>query len=422
MGRIDYHGPDIETYVTQRPIDATSWQHRLYKFVEGAVLIAYFLTFGIFAIGIGFLLVTGNHAAGRDIIAFWAAGQQIVHHANPYDAASILAIERSAGYPTAAATLIMRNPPSAMVLAAPLGLFRLFTASLVWSVALLAAFLLSVHLLWLEHGRPHNKIHLLGYSFAPAIGCVMGGQSALFALLGLVLFLRLYSRRPFLAGLSLWLCALKPHLLLPFALVLLIWIAVSRSYRVLAGAILAISASSLIAWHLDPSIWSQYQALLRSPGVQGEYIPCLSIALRFAIAPSRMIVQYLPAAAGCIWAVAYYWKRRATWDWMQDGALLMLVSFLVSPYAWLSDQTVLLPALLLCAYRATTKPQLGVLMAGSAFIEIAQLAQKSMHSSIYLWMPAMWLIWYLYVSWKASPAQTQDALAPTGPLSVNSAA
>lgn len=410
------------TDVTQRSIDAASWQHRLNKFVEGAVLITYFLTFGIFAVGIGFLLVTGNHASGRDIIAFWAAGRQIIHHANPYDAASILALERSVGYSVSADTLIMRNPPSAMILAAPLGFFRLFTASLVWSVALLTAFLLSVHLLWLEHGRPPNKIHLLGYTFAPAIGCIMGGQSSLFALLGLVLFLRLHTRRPFLAGLSLWLCALKPHLFLPFALVLLIWIVVSRGYRVLAGAILAIAASSLIAWHLDPAIWSQYQTLLRSPGVQREYIPCLGIALRFAIAPERMSLQYLPAAAGCIWAVLYYWKRRTTWDWMQDGALLMLVSFLVSPYAWLSDQAVLLPALLLAAYRATTKPQLGVFMAACAFVEIAQLAHKNMHSSIYLWMPLMWLLWYLYVSWKARGAGTQDAIAPTGPLHANSAA
>lgn len=385
-------------------------------------MITYILTFEIFAIGIGLVLVTGNHASsGRDIVAFWAAGQQLVHHANPYDAASILAIERSVGFPAASGTLIMRNPPSAIVLAAPLGFFSLFTASLVWSLALLGAFVLSVHLLWLTHGRPRNKIHLLGYSFAPAIGCIIAGQSSLFALLGLVLFLGLHSRRPFLAGLSLWLCALKPHLFLPFALVLLVWIAVSRSYRVLAGAILAIGASSLIAWHLDPSIWAQYQSLLRSPDVQSEYIPCLSIALRFAVAPQRTSLQYLPAAAGCIWAVVFYWKRRTTWDWMQDGALLMLVSFLVSPYAWLTDQAVLLPALLLGAYRATTKPQLGVLMVASAFVEIAVFAQKSMHSSIYIWMPPMWLAWYLYVSWKARSAQTQDVAAHTGPLCANSA-
>ena len=110
----------------------------------------------------------------------------------------------------------MRNPPSALLLTLPLGFFGLRAGALLWSLFLLACLVLSVRMLWAMHGRPRNQLHWLGYTFAPALDCLMSGQMSLFVLLGLVLFLRLHRSRPFLAGASLWLCMLKPHLFLPF--------------------------------------------------------------------------------------------------------------------------------------------------------------------------------------------------------------
>ena len=52
---------------------------------------------------------------------------------------------------------------------------------------------------------------------------------------------------PFAAGLALWLCMLKPHLLLPFAAALLLWIVTSRAGRVLAGAVVALALSTAAA-------------------------------------------------------------------------------------------------------------------------------------------------------------------------------
>jgi Glycosyltransferase family 87 len=377
------------------------WRRDAWKAVEPAIAIACALTFALFALGVCVLLLTGNRPGHRDVVSFWAAGRQIDRHADPYDSASILKIEQSVGYSDQDQVLIMRNPPSALCLVMPLGLFEMRPAALSWAVLLLAAFLLSVHMLWVMHGRPDNKLHFLGYSFAPALICILGGQTSLFALLGLVLFLRFHRERQFAAGLALWLCALKPHLFLPFGAVLLMWIVVSRGYRVLAGTALAIAASSLVAWRLDPAVWTQYRQMMHSSGIENEFIPCLAVALRFAIRFQAMWLQYVPAVAGCIWAIHFYWTRRDTWDWMEHGALLMLVSILVSPYSWLTDQALLVPALLLGAYRATTRAQLGALALASALIEVAQTAGKGMHSALYLWTTPFWLAWYLYVSSKA---------------------
>ncbi|MGD0797355.1 MAG: glycosyltransferase family 87 protein [Acidobacteriaceae bacterium] len=376
-------------------------QSKFRTFAEAAVVIVCTLALGAFVIGLCVLLITGNNAGGRDVVSFWVAGRQIVHHADPYDGEAVRAMERSVGFKDTAQTLIMRNPPSALLLVVPLGLVGLRVGTLVWSLLLIASLIGSVHTLWAMHGRPPNKLHYLGYTFAPALTCILGGQTALFALVGLVLFLRLHRTRPLIAGLTLWLCALKPHLFLPFAAALLLWVVATRSYRLLSATLLALLASSLIAWRLDPQVWTQYGQMMRTSGIQNEFIPCLGIALRFAIDRNAMWLQYLLAVAGCVWAVVFYWRRRAAWDWMQDGAPLMLVSILVSPYGWLTDQTLVIPALLVGIYRASSREELGVLALASAAIEIAQIARPGMHSAFYLWTTPFWLAWYLYVTMKA---------------------
>lgn len=388
------------------PHPSASWRDKARSFVEPAVVIVCSLVFTAFVLGLCLLLLTGSRPAGRDIVSFWAAGRQIVAHANPYDSAATLKIEESAGYTSKIEGYIMRNPPYALCLVMPLGLFALHTANLLWSLLLMAALALSVHLLWIIEGRPRSKLHYLGYSFGPALLCILGGQIALFALLGLVLFLRYNESRPFVAGLALWLCALKPHLFLPFLAVLLLWIILRRQYSLLAGALLALTSSSLLAWHFDPQVWSHYTQLLHSPLIEHEFIPCLAMALRFAIHRQALWLQYVPAAIACIWAIHFYWWRRDQWDWMQHGALLMLVSLLVSPYSWITDQSLLVPALLVGAYRATTRAQLGVVLLASVFIEITPVMGKDLHSPLYLWTTPLWLAWFLYVSAKSRRADS----------------
>jgi hypothetical protein len=378
---------------------------------EYVVVVACMLIFGLFAMGIGKLLITGNNPSGRDIVSFWAAGQRVAHHANPYDSDAVVAMERSAGFPTTAQPLIMRNPPSALALVVPLGWLSLRTASLLWSILLLGAFALSVHLLRQFVDRPGSRIYLLGYSFGPAIGCVLGGQTSLFALLGLVLFFRLHRNHAFYAGLALWLCALKPHLFLPFGVALLFWIVDTRHYRIAVAAALALAASSLAAMHLDPAIWTNYAEMMHAPEIRNEFIPCLGIALRRAIHPQSLWLQYVPAALGCVWAAWFYLRHRTTWDWINHGALLMLVSMLVSPYSWVTDQAVLMPAVLLGAYRATSRAQLAAVAVVSMAIEVAQISGKGMHSAIYGWLPLYWLLWFLYVSLKRR-TQTDTNAAP----------
>ncbi|MGA2085861.1 MAG: hypothetical protein ABSG60_10110, partial [Terracidiphilus sp.] len=244
-------------------------------------------------------------------------------------------------------------------------------------------------------GHPINHLHWLGLSFAPALICMMMGQTSLFALLGYVLFLRLHPTRPFMAGMSLWLCALKPHLFLPFGVVLLVWVLVSRSYRILAGAAVAMAASCAAVSCIDLAAWIDYARMMRTMGTVSENVPCMSVALRLWLSPRTMWLTYLPAALGCAWALGYFWTRRQAWDWMKHGSPLMLVSFLTAPYSWIYDGCLAIPALLEGAYLTRSKTCLAVLAFASVLIEVELIGGIKISSVLYLWTAPVWLAWYL---------------------------
>ena len=368
-------------------------------FAELSIAIIGGLALALIAIFLCVVPLTGKMASGRDFVVYWATGQQLAHHANPYDADAMMRIERSAGLPAQYGALYMRNPPPYLPLAYPLGFIGLRAGALIWSLILTGCLAFSVRMLWVMHGRQNNRLHWLGYSFAPAMICLFAGQTSLFALLGLVLFLRYHATRPFVAGLSLWLCALKPHLFLPFGTALLAWIAVTRSYKIVAGAAVAVAASCGFVYWIAPAAWTEYLTMIRTSGVIQEYIPCISVALRVWIWPHAIWIAYVPSAIGCAWALGYYVVRRHNWNWMKDGGLLMQVSILVAPYCWMFDQSLAMPALLHGAYVTRSRILLAVLAFTSILLDAEVIGGIKMASFLFLWTAPVWLIWYLFAGW-----------------------
>jgi hypothetical protein len=334
--------------------------------------------------------------ARRDFIVYWATGHQLVQHGNPYDPAAINRIERDAGFRGPGA-FYMRNTPWALPLAWPLGYFSPTASALPWSLVMIALLVASVRILLRLFG-PAAGTHLawLGYCFPPALFCIILGQTSILVLLGLVLFLRHHKSRPFAAGAALWLCTLKPHLLLPFAFVLLLWIIVSRAWRILLGSVTAFALGALLTSLIDPSAWSQYAYYMRTSVITREFTPCLGDLLRDRINPSAEWIAFIPAVLGCIWALAYFWPRRHIWDWLEHGSPLILVSLLVAPFGWIFDQSVALPAILYAVSRKPSAALLSLLALIYVLIEIQIISPFGLHSPVYMWVAPAWLIWYLF--------------------------
>ncbi len=363
------------------------------------------LAFVFTVLNIDTALLERNSAGRRDFVEYWASGQQLAHHANPYDGAAILPLERSVGLPLSdTAAQIMPNPPTALLLVYPLGFLGPRPGGLLWAFLLLTCLVVSVRMVWKMYGSPKNHLRLLGYTFGPALVCVSVGQVGLFILLGLVLFLRFHQSRPLVAGAALWFCALKPHLFLPFGVVLLVWVVVSRSYKIVLGAVSALAFSAAIAFVLDPLAWTQYSQMMRSERIDRLFIQCLSNLLRRSISPNTVWLQYLPAILACIWALDYFRRHRHDWDWTFRSSPLMLVSVLVAPYTWFTDQAILLPALLNAVFVTRSRGLLAALALMSAAIEIGPLrGMPILQSPFYLWTAPAWLAWYLYAVRTGNP-------------------
>ncbi|HXE07855.1 MAG TPA: glycosyltransferase 87 family protein, partial [Acidobacteriaceae bacterium] len=347
------------------------------------------------AVSILAFALTASSAANRDFISYWAAGKQLVHHANPYDGPAILGWEQSAGF-HGMQPFFMRNAPNAFFLAVPLGLLGVRAAAVCWSLVLLACLALSVRLTWIMEGRPPGRLHLVGYLFPPALACLLAGQLGLLLLLGFTVFLYFHIERPWLAGAALVLCSAKPHLFLPFGLVLLLWCLRRKSWKILAGAFSAIAASLLLAYLLDPNAWSQYARMVSTAGLRDELIPSLSLIFRLLIHRSWVWLQFIPVTAACLWAIGWF-SRTPQWSWRREGLLLLLVSVMAAPYAWVTDEAVLMPAMLFALYRLerSGRSMLPYLCAAlPALLEVVFGVQPD--TPWYLWTTPAWLAFYLF--------------------------
>ena len=409
MPRIEAPGPGSRL---ERPAPAA----RLRILIEFLVVGICTLAFALNAAGIGATLLTDNFAGQRDFVSYWASGHQLVQRADPYDAPAILDLEHSAGFGANLPPLIMRNPPPSLLLVLPLGLLGVRGASLVWSLLMVASLWISVRMVAAMHTRQGSPLNLLAYSFAPALSCLIAGQMGLFVLLGLVLFLRLHRTRPFLAGASLWFCALKPHLFLPFGVVLLLWIVFSRRYTIMLGAAAAFAFSTAVAMTFDPHVFAHYTQMMQSAQLDTKFIPCVSTMLRLYLNPNAVWIQFVPAALGCLWATIWFLRHR-DWDWVEHGSLLVLVSVVVAPYSWFMDQAVLLPAILHGLYRNRSRNLVALLAILSAIVEIANFRGVPLGNRIlYPWTAPVWLAWYLLAT--RTSASTAEIVTQTMPAEV----
>ncbi len=357
--------------------------------------------------------LTNENAASRDYIGYWAAGQQMVLGASPYDAVAVLRMEKAVGLGNQQIR-ITPSPPLALSLLLPLGFLSAKAGLVFWLMAQIAALSSAIGILWLLQGSPPTRIHLFGYFFAPAAACIMAGQMGIFFLLGIVLFLYLRESWPVLAGAALLPCALKPHLFLPIAIVFVMWVVIRKAPRLLLGFFVALIVSYAAVLHFDPHAWSQYMEMMRTTGVESRFAPTLSANLRLYVAPQAVWLQYLPTFLACGWAAWYFFSRRDRWSWIEHGMLVLLISLLCAPYAWITDESVLLPAVLIGLYRAIELKRSVlpiVIFAAAALIEL--LSNVPIIAWYYMWTVPAWLGWFVYAT-RLSGTFVNDRLSGAG--------
>ncbi len=356
--------------------------------------------------------------ADRDSIAYWAAARLLIDHQDPYSSPSVLALQRGQGY-HAEKPLVLRTPPWSLWMVLPLGWLNAYWAWVLWVAVLLVSLLVSMRLSWRmygDDGRPPTVFLLAGYLFAPVPACLVAGQLGLVLLLGIVLFFVFEERHPWLAGAVLLIPFAKPHLFTLLWPILAIWIASRKKWTMAAGFALAFSSSVAVAWAFDPAVFSHYREMLRQASIQFEFIPAISGVVRLIFFRRFFWAQFLPMVAAFGWSAWYYWKNRDIWTWKNHGPALLVVSVLTTPYAWMTDETILLPAILqavLWMYQARAKLTLSsqLVIFTFACLDLLLLlllrAKIPFATGIYFWSSLVWVSWYWYAQ-RFRPGMTQS--------------
>ena len=322
------------------------------------------------AVGVRFAPHYGNAAVLRpfDYLQYQSAGRATLAGQNPYDGRVLYPIQQEIGTGWAD-PVMMWNPPWTLPLALPLGAMHWRFGQLLWFALNFAAVVGSAWLLWRIFDGPRERQWLafaLTLGFAPTLFLLLLGQISGLLLFGLTGFLwAVRNERYPLAGCCVALTAIKPHLFVPFAMLLLLEAIHKSQYRrtIVAGG-LALTVCGLIPLAWNPDVWSQYReatgaGAAASHSTIREWVhPTLGYAIRQALPGEPFRAMFLPLLVVLPLVTVYWYRRRATWNWTVELPRVVIVSLLAAPYgAWGFDLVVLLipvvqAAVWLSAHRA----------------------------------------------------------------------
>jgi len=349
----------------------------------------------------------------RDSIAYWTAGRLLLAHADPYDTDKVFEMEQQQGY-VEQKPLVLRTPPWSLFMVLGLGVLDAFWAWVVWVAASVAGLLLAMRLCWRIYGAqriPQNVFWIVGYLFAPVPACLVAGQMGIMLLLGLVLFLCWEAKRPYLAGAALILPFAKPHLLSLFWVALIFWVVSRKKWALAIGFVMAFALACLLPSLFDPRVFGDYREMLRRASVGLEFIPALSGVIRLLFFRRWFWVQFLPVAIGLAWCAQFVAQRRSNWNWQEHAPALIVTSVLTTPYAWLTDEVVVLPAILQAAvwiYVARKNLKVTARIAVFVFALLNLLLLLILRSKIpfatgiYFWSSLVWFSFYFFARGKQS--------------------
>jgi len=289
-----------------------------------------------------------------DFIEYWSAGQLFLAGENPYNFDALYQLQVALGS-TYESPIIMWNPPWLLVWILPLLLLPFRLAALVWLLLNVALVLLCGSVIWriLASTSVSQRLGIAWIAtvaFVPALFTVRMGQMSTLLLVGVVGFLYWMERgNPFLAGISLALTTIKPHVLYLVWIAVVWWIITRRDWRLAAGigAMMGISLAVLTVF--SPAWWTHYRSAIAQPPLYWAS-PTLGTLLRLLVFRDWPAAQFLPPLVTGLLFAGYLVARKPDLHWRTALPPLLLVSVPTAAYGWTFDQiTLLVPYLELVA-------------------------------------------------------------------------
>lgn len=378
--------------------------HRKYRVVALAVLLV-----------LGLALLAGQLAqsapsdlaafCGHDFTQYYSAARLLLQHANPYDPVALLAQERTVGW-LEIDPIMMWNPPWTFILVLPLLALPFGLAAWTWLALNIGLMLICGTALWCIFA-PGDRRYWLGMCavvlYMPTLQALRLGQISPWLLVGITGFLvAVLARRDGLAGASLVLLLIKPHVGYLFLLAVAWWIVRERRWRVLLGASAALMASCAVVGLISPGIFMQYLRAAARPPLN-LHSATLGNWLSSVFGTERYWLRILPSVVGTILFVGWMIRFNRKWDWIRLAPGLLLASTISAVYGWSFDQVTLLPAVVVLfnTLRYLSNRQRVVMI--SLYL-LTQLGMMLMHQhyidlDYYYWYPLVLAGLYAWQQW-----------------------
>jgi len=351
----------------------------------------------------------------NDFRVYWSAAALFAQGDSPYDPDALWALQQTAIPDLISSEIPSQpawNPPWLILILCPLGFLPFCSATIIWMFFNMLLVGLALTVTWqLTNPSPNDRgiliVILVGYLFLPTIVLLIFGQVSSLVLIGIVLWLWcIQKNRDWLAGAALFLTTIKPHLSYFFLSLVLLWVIQNRRWKILGGMAVAGSLSLSIFFIVIPTWLTDYFHLLQVLGEQVYQTIFTSTlgSLMYAWTGSNLfkfsaviLLIFIPPLLRIV-------KRDG---WLVPTNFALLSGIPLSPYGFLFDQVLLLPAIvqMIAWIRAKEIHGTGAyFLAGSIImVDIGLLWMMSLDRYKYyywfVWAPIALLIIY-FIAWK----------------------
>ncbi len=308
------------------------------------------LWLAIIAISILILFPRKDQNALIDFVSMRSAASIWMQGGNPYDTNALLRHEREAAGPITK-PVIPWNPPWTLPILIPFCLLPSGIAGALW-VAVNIALAGTIADWWWRKDGGDSEYRVVSWLtalwFFPCSVAVYFGQMSLIVLAGITgMAGALKSGKNKYLILFALLASIKPHLLLPLWLFLLLWSIRERRWSALIWAASGIGFCSMLVCLLRPSVfWDYVSAAMLSQGPAVWATPTIGTAFRVAFPNIPDWIIFIPGIGGLILSAVLWNRWKTGFDWLYRMDSIVLISIAAASYSWIFDWALLLPCII----------------------------------------------------------------------------
>ena len=366
------------------------------------------------AVILSFPIALPAGAGDRDLQAYWSSAYLFRHGEDFSDSARLGEVERSLTTHDDPETLYSWFSPIGNVVLLPLTWIPFTRAVFYWLLLNILVLFYSCLLIW-DRADSRAWIPLLAaFSFSMTVYSLVFGQINFLEVLGLALFLSLSkSNKPYLAGASLVLTTIKPHLVILTLPILLLDLLRKKEWKVLMGFGIVLLLCFFILFAYYPS-WVQSSLVVVTSGMSNfRETPTINGLL---VVLGEKVIGKVIWLVALVLGILWWLFKGKEWDRRRFIDLSLTIGLIVAPIGWSYDQVMLLfPILSLLAWVARgelpkTASRITVITLIAANV-VAYLLRLSTPSDVwFFWIPFVVLGLYLAALRKINARSTEPVL------------